>query len=286
MTARAVDNVDSFTVSAPITINVVNGAQVYDIHTDQIGTPRLITDQAGNKIWQWDNTDPFGNNVANDDPNNTGNHFEFNPRFAGQYSDRETNLHYNYYRDYDPNTGRYVQSDPIGLVGGINTYGYVAGNPISQTDREGLFVDEGGVFLVIPAAAASTATVVTAPAWAIPVAIGAAGVGIYLACHEDNQDKCKEKIAEVYRAIAEVEKRLADLYVDRYNLYNLARSAPSPSLPKGTGSWDGHQNAARDAKTWLGRAIKEALAAKCKVPPYAWELLKAPIPTRPALPIK
>jgi RHS repeat-associated protein len=71
--------------------------------------------------------------------------FEFNLRFPGQYFDRETNTAYNYFRDYDPQTGRYVQSDPIGLRGGLNTYLYVGGNPASRTDPSGLIEWRGTV---------------------------------------------------------------------------------------------------------------------------------------------
>ena len=56
----------------------------------------------------------------------------------GQYQDEETGLAYNNHRDYDPSIGRYIQSDPIGLVGGVNTYGYVAANPLSYSDFLGL----------------------------------------------------------------------------------------------------------------------------------------------------
>jgi RHS repeat-associated protein len=64
--------------------------------------------------------------------------FEFPPRFPAQYFDKETNLHYNYFRDYWPDGGRYVQSDPIGLAGGLNTYAYVLSNPIAKVDSLGL----------------------------------------------------------------------------------------------------------------------------------------------------
>jgi RHS repeat-associated protein len=59
-------------------------------------------------------------------------------RFPGQYFDAETGLHYNYYRDFDPAIGRYVESDPIGLTGGIDTYTYARSNPLNYSDRFGL----------------------------------------------------------------------------------------------------------------------------------------------------
>jgi RHS repeat-associated protein len=89
-------------------------------------------------VWRWDNTEPFGNSLPNDDPGHTGSPFVFDLRFPGQFFDRETGLAYNYFRDYDSGIGRYIQSDPIGLVGGLNTYLYVSADPLRIADPRGL----------------------------------------------------------------------------------------------------------------------------------------------------
>jgi RHS repeat-associated protein len=112
-------------------------ATAYFIHTDQLNTPRAITNGSGALVWRWD-SDPFGQDAANEQPAGQGA-FEFNQRFPGQQFDRESNLHYNYFRDYDPQTGRYIQSDPIGLHGGVNTFGYAGSNPQSYIDPDGKF---------------------------------------------------------------------------------------------------------------------------------------------------
>lgn len=99
-----------------------------------------MANQQGQTVWRWDQQEPFGVSVPDENPSGLGA-FEFGLRFPGQYFDRETGLHHNYFRDYDAGTGRYVQSDPIGSRGGLNTYAYVEGNPLSYTDPWGLFED-------------------------------------------------------------------------------------------------------------------------------------------------
>ncbi|MDZ7662429.1 RHS repeat-associated core domain-containing protein [Thiohalophilus sp.] len=113
---------------------------IYYVHTDHLGTPRIVTSEANDVVWRWD-SDPFGQTQ----PVSEGwgdEEFVFNLRFPGQYYDHETGLHYNYYRYYDPSTGRYMTSDPIGLEGGLNTYGYAMHNPNKYFDLYGLDVWE------------------------------------------------------------------------------------------------------------------------------------------------
>jgi RHS repeat-associated protein len=151
---------------------------LYHLDPDHLGTPRLATDGQGVAVWRWEGGEPFGAQAPDEDPGRTGVRFVLNLRFPGQYYDAETQLHYNYFRDYDPATGRYVQSDPIGLAGGINTYGYVGGNPINVADPNGLWAQFaiGGVVGGIAGAIATGNTVGWSWNNAQAIAIGA-GVG-------------------------------------------------------------------------------------------------------------
>ncbi|MDQ1924315.1 RHS repeat-associated core domain-containing protein, partial [Massilia pseudoviolaceinigra] len=152
------------------------GESAYYIYADHLMTPRVIARASDNKmVWRWDGANPFGEDPPDENPSRLGN-FTYNLRFPGQYYDRETNLHYNYYRDYDPQTGRYLQSDPIGLVGGINTYGYALGNPVLYFDPSGLLVPPPSVVTWAGSAASSTG----AAAGVGVAAAGALGVGIGL----------------------------------------------------------------------------------------------------------
>jgi RHS repeat-associated protein len=111
---------------------------VYYVHADHLGTPRAVTRPSDNAVmWRWSNDDPFGANPADENPSGQGP-FTYALRFPGQYHDAETGSHYNYFRDYEPGVGRYVQSDPIGLDAGNNTYAYALSNPITKRDVFGL----------------------------------------------------------------------------------------------------------------------------------------------------
>jgi RHS repeat-associated protein len=149
------------------TTNRVN-VEIFYIHADHLGTPRTVTRStiatganapssatanspgAINKtVWRWD-SDPFGTSLGNSTPNEnpqliTGTQtvqqaatFKQNHRFPGQLFDAESGKNQNWNRDYDSLNGRYTTSDPIGLRGGLSTFGYVGQAPMLWIDPEGL----------------------------------------------------------------------------------------------------------------------------------------------------
>ncbi|GAB2490111.1 RHS repeat-associated core domain-containing protein [Arenimonas alkanexedens] len=126
----------------PVAVLSSHAGSTYQyVLTDHLNTPRAVVHPGTNAIvWRWDLTgSAFGDHAAQNNPDGDANKYTFNLRYPGQYLDTETGLHYNYFRDYEPGTGRYVQSDPIGLGGGITTFGYVSGSPFGRSDPYGLF---------------------------------------------------------------------------------------------------------------------------------------------------
>jgi RHS repeat-associated protein len=113
-------------------LGMITGGRSHFYQHDQLGSPNLVTSNTGQIKWQGA-MDAFGKVQT------TTSDINHPLRFPGQYFDQESGLHYNMFRDYDPEIGRYIQSDPIGLAGGVNTYGYVGGNPVNFYDPLGLW---------------------------------------------------------------------------------------------------------------------------------------------------
>jgi len=165
-----------------LVVGQVTTDKLYFYINDHLGKPQVLTDDAGSVVWKAD-YEPFGMALEHNS-SSVVNQF----RFTGQYYDQETELHYNYFRFYDPKTGRYLTPDPIGLFGGINLYSYVQNNPINFIDPYGLIrwgtvgkgtakVVFGAVGVVGGAVAASTPTGIGQVVGVAGVLAGSSGIG-------------------------------------------------------------------------------------------------------------
>jgi RHS repeat-associated protein len=192
---------------ATLRSNGSGGVNVFYVHTDHVNTPRRISRPSDNMIlWRWD-SDPFGSSSANEDPDGDTNLFVFNPRFPGQYFDTESGLSYNYFRDYDPNVGRYVESDPIGLRGGLNTYSYALANPVSYTDPRGKAIYQG-----VRGAWWLGGRIGAGINWGVGILTGGLSIGsiVYDMCNEEEYECDKileDEIQDCYDQYADLDER-------------------------------------------------------------------------------
>ena len=224
----------------------LSGERIYFFHNDHLGTPQALTDAAGRIVWTAE-YDPFGKATVSEDPDGDGQKVVNNLRFPGQYYDAETGLHYNWHRYYDPSTGRYLQPDPIGLDGGLNLYGYVEGNPVSNIDPEGLFL-VGALPWAGPAIGAACKAIVTVAGVIMTCAAGEKIAEAIRECRDD--DKCEPAKADARRIYSELVTKRIPQYMSG------GRRGPD----------QGHHQAILWKQIALRRAIN-GVRAYCKVMP-------------------
>jgi RHS repeat-associated protein len=141
------------TANGPMPIAAIVNGVAYAVHSDHLNTPRKLTQPDGQVAWQWAysafgdeqptvGAQRFTNETTNPTTGSTPiPEVTFNLRYPGQYYDKESNLHYNYFRSYSAERGRYTQADPIGLEGGFNRFGYANDAPTMFVDPFGLLVE-------------------------------------------------------------------------------------------------------------------------------------------------
>ncbi len=270
------------------------------VHADPLNTSRAVTADNGTVIWQW----PYlGNAFGELAPTGT---YTLNLRFPGQYNDLEALLSYNLQRTFDPSVGRYLQSDPLGLLAGTSTYSYVTGNPLLYTDLLGLDFCRAALQTVgavcggvagtaagglLGGAAGGLVCSPTGPEGSVICGAGGGAVGSSAggllgsaagsaagnaaANKICSDDRCPPLYAKIVALRDEVKKRYFAMLADPLDLYN--------TKPTGQGSWDGHQQQYQNKQAALRDYLGLANAADCtNYPSDAWEWATKPPPNRPS----
>ncbi|CDG81421.1 RHS repeat-associated core domain-containing protein [Janthinobacterium agaricidamnosum] len=240
---------------------------IYYVYTDHINTPRLITAAADNSVvWRWDNADPFGISQPDDNLGGSGI-FTYNVRFSGQIYDKETNNHYNHYRYYDSQLGKYLESDPTGLNGGINTYEYANSNPTIFVDPTGeiAFLAPAIPYIVEGAALGWRAYQTYQAMNTLASVIKAANTQTQTnSCSDQNgKDPCEEIRKKIKDTKAQLSKREKQLSEDQYNLFNRAYLVNPGGDLSGKGTYTGHVDMINSVKRGLEKMEAQAKAMGC-----------------------
>ena len=119
-----------------VPVAVADGATLRYVIADSLGSPRAVVSSTGDVVWIW----PYATNPFSENRPISASGYVLNVRFPGQYADSESGLKYNGNRYFDAATGRYLQSDPLGLAAGPSTFAYVSSNPLAASDPLGLQV--------------------------------------------------------------------------------------------------------------------------------------------------
>lgn len=269
-------------------VGVLDSGQLYYVQPDHLGATRSVIDPSRNvAVWAWDlKGEAFGGTQPDQDADSDGAVLILNLRYPGQRYDSATGLSQNYFRDYEFTTGRYLQSDPIGLGGGISTYSYTHSSPLLFSDPFGLSTvgqcanpanyAACAAAGMVPGSGATGSSASAAAAAGSAVATGALLTSPGDAAQRECADDCQPFYNNVTFWLQDVKDRYWALKVDKYNLFQ--------TKPEGRMSWAGHIQQFRQSQGNLRRALLAAEAKGCMAfasPSSAWRWATMPPPDSP-----
>ncbi|MDS0765277.1 RHS repeat-associated core domain-containing protein, partial [Xanthomonas citri] len=244
---------------------LANASKLHYIEPDHLGSPRVVIDPTRDvAVWTWSlKGEAFGNTAPNQDPDGDGAALVLDMRFPGQRFDAASGLNQNYFRDYDSGTGRYTKSDPIGLDGGISTFGYANQGPLLNIDPLGLNSIAACANPVNAAACAAagigaagsvggSATGGSAAATAAGgLAIGITAAGVRSSSTDScPEDQCQKLYATITQILGVLKRRYWEMRADDLDLFI--------NKPTGRMSWAGHQQQFRGWQANLRAYLEQA----------------------------